>query len=45
MIYPKVFIIVLNWNGLQDTLECLESVYKLEYLNFEVIVVDNGFKD
>ena len=45
MIYPKVFIIVLNWNGLQDTLECLESVYKLEYLNFEVVVVDNGSSD
>ncbi|HIK58845.1 MAG: glycosyltransferase family 2 protein [Verrucomicrobiales bacterium] len=42
---PKVFIIILNWNGLKDTLECLESVYKLEYSNFEVIVVDNGSTD
>lgn len=42
---PKVFIIILNWNGLQDTLECLESVYKLEYSNFEVVVVDNGSSD
>jgi len=42
---PKVFIIILNWNGLQDTLECLESVYKLDYPNFEVIVVDNGSSD
>ncbi len=38
---PKVFIIILNWKGLRDTLECLESVYQLDYPNFEVIVVDN----
>ncbi len=42
---PKVFIIILNWNGLPDTLECLESVFKHDYLNFEVIVVDNGSLD
>jgi GT2 family glycosyltransferase len=41
----KVFIIILNWNGLNDTLECLESVYKLAYSNFEVIVVDNASSD
>jgi len=42
---PKVFIIILNWNGLKDTLECLDSVFKLDYVNFEVIVVDNGSTD
>lgn len=42
---PKVFIIILNWNGLQDTLECLKSVFKLDYPNFEIIVVDNGSAD
>ena len=42
---PKVSIIILNWNGVKDTLECLESVYKLDYPNFEVIVVDNGSTD
>lgn len=45
MNYPKVYIVILNWNGLKDTLECLESVYKLEYPNFEVIVVDNASTD
>jgi GT2 family glycosyltransferase len=45
MSFPKVFIIILNWNGLKDTLECLESVFKLDYPNFEVIVVDNGSTD
>jgi len=42
---PVVYIIILNWNSLQHILECLESVYKLKYTNFEVIVVDNGSKD
>jgi len=40
--YPKVAIIVLNWNGIDDTLECLESLKKITYPNYEVVVVDNG---
>lgn len=42
---PKVHIIILNWNGLKDTLECLDSVLKLDYPDFEVIVVDNCSSD
>ena len=42
MNYPRVSIIVLNWNGLDDTIECLESLRKITYPNYEVIVVDNG---
>lgn len=42
---PKVSIILLNWNGLNDTLECLDSVYRLDYPSFEVIVVDNCSSD
>ena len=38
---PKVSIITLNWNGLEDTRECLESLKKVTYPNHEVIVVDN----
>lgn len=41
---PKVSIIILNWNGLEDTVECLESLRKITYPNYEVIVVDNGSK-
>jgi GT2 family glycosyltransferase len=39
---PKVSIIILNWNGLADTIECLESLKKITYPNYEVIVVDNA---
>lgn len=42
---PRVSIIILNWNGIKDTLECLQSVYDLDYSNYEVIVVDNGSTD
>jgi GT2 family glycosyltransferase len=42
---PKISIIILNWNGIKDTLECLESVYKIDYQNFDVVVVDNGSRD
>jgi hypothetical protein len=42
MSYPKASIIILNWNGLEDTIECLESLKKITYPNYEVIVVDNG---
>lgn len=42
MIYPKVSIIILNWNGLKDTIKCLESLKKITYPNYEVIIVDNG---
>ena len=45
MIQGKVAIIVLNWNGKEDTLECLKSVQKIDYPNFDVIVVDNGSSD
>ncbi len=41
-IYSKVSIIILNWNGWEDTIECLESLYQINYPNFDVILVDNG---
>lgn len=43
--YPKVSIIILNWNGWKDTIECLESLYQIDYPNYEVIVVDNDSSD
>lgn len=37
-------IIVLNWNGLEDTIECLDAVFEQTYTNFVVYLVDNGSK-
>ena len=42
---PKVYILVLNWNGWRDTIECLESVFRLNYDNYQVIVCDNQSQD
>jgi GT2 family glycosyltransferase len=42
---PNVALIILNWNGWKDTLECLDSVQKIKYPNFRVLVVDNGSSD
>ena len=42
---PKVTVIILNWNGKEDTLECLASVKKIDYSNFEIVLVDNGSVD
>ncbi len=42
---PKVFIVVLNYNGGNELRQCLDSVYRLNYSNLEVIVVDNNSAD
>ncbi|MCJ7633082.1 glycosyltransferase family 2 protein [Candidatus Bathyarchaeota archaeon] len=39
---PKVIIIILNWNRPRDTSDCLESLKRILYRNYEVVVVDNG---
>lgn len=41
----NISIIILNWNGWKDTIECLESLYQIDYSNYNVIVVDNGSSD
>lgn len=41
----KIGIIVLNWNGKEDTIKCLRSLQKLTYPNVEIILVDNGSTD
>lgn len=41
----KILIILLNWNGKKDTLECLASLNNVTYPHFSTIVVDNGSSD
>ena len=43
--FPSVCVVILNYNGRQITLNCVESVLKLDYPNFSVIVVDNASAD
>ena len=42
---PSVAVIILNWNGRDDTIACVESLQTLDYPKFDVIVVDNGSTD
>jgi len=39
---PLVYIVTLNWNGFSDTYELIESLTKITYKNFKIIVVDNN---
>ncbi|SEH46512.1 hypothetical protein SAMN02910265_00817 [Ruminococcus flavefaciens] len=41
----KVSIILVNYNGIHDTVECIKSIQKSDYTNFEIIVVDNCSDD
>jgi GT2 family glycosyltransferase len=45
VMWPKVFVIVLNWNQGEDTIECLESLYGNNYPNYDVVIVDNDSQD
>jgi len=38
----KVAVIILNYNNWKNTIECLESVLRNDYSNYQVIVVDNS---
>ncbi|QYR20621.1 glycosyltransferase family 2 protein [Paenibacillus sp. sptzw28] len=39
---PNVYIVLVNYNGANDTKECVDSLLKLNYRNFKILVVDNG---
>jgi len=41
----KVYVLIVNWNNWPDTLECLESVFRGGYPQFQVILCDNGSTD
>ncbi|WP_410476981.1 glycosyltransferase family 2 protein [Klebsiella quasipneumoniae] len=40
-----IYIIIVNWNGIDDTLACLNSLLKLSYKDFSIVVCDNGSLD
>jgi GT2 family glycosyltransferase len=41
----RVAIILVNWNGWRDTIECLESLLLLKYPDYRIVVCDNGSSD
>ena len=42
---PHIKILILNWNGIELLKPCLESVLKIDYANYSVLVIDNGSRD
>ncbi|SNB47968.1 glycosyltransferase family 2 protein [Geobacter sp. DSM 9736] len=42
---PRVAIVIVNWNGWEDTLTCLESILRVPIPCCRTIVVDNGSRN
>ncbi|MDO5825327.1 MAG: glycosyltransferase family 2 protein [Methanosphaera sp.] len=42
IIKSKLSIVLLNWNGHEDTVECLDSLKNLNYTDFNIYLVDNN---
>ncbi|HXV28476.1 MAG TPA: glycosyltransferase family 2 protein [bacterium] len=42
---PKVLVIILNYGQPDDTTECVRSVQKSDYPNFDILVIDNASPD
>lgn len=43
--HPRVWAVLVNWNGHRDTLACLASLREVAWSPFEIVVVDNGSTD
>lgn len=43
--YEHVAVVIVNWNGLNDTRELLKSFKRVKYTNFSIVIVDNGSKN
>ena len=43
--FPRVFVVVLNYNGWQDTVACVESLLRLDPAAIQIVVVDNASSD
>lgn len=43
--WPKVSVVIVNWNGLDWLKRCMPSLAEVTYPNLEVVVVDNGSTD
>ncbi|PKL19106.1 MAG: glycosyltransferase family 2 protein [Spirochaetae bacterium HGW-Spirochaetae-5] len=41
----KIYIILVNYNGWKDTIECLESILHNNYKYYQIIVCDNASTD
>jgi len=42
---PQIGVILINWNGWADTIECLDSLLQASEARLDITVVDNGSSD
>ncbi|MDN5848572.1 MAG: glycosyltransferase, partial [Nitrococcus sp.] len=42
---PRVTVAILNWNGWEDTIACVDSVLRSDYPNYHVVICDNASSD
>jgi len=42
---PRVAVLIIAWNRVDELVTCLESFPCVDYPNYEVIVIDNGSED
>lgn len=40
-----MYIILINYNGFEDTCECLDSICDSDYQNYRVLIIDNNSQD
>lgn len=43
--WPKVTAIIVNWNGTEDTIQCINDLMDIDYPELSLVVVDNGSTD
>ncbi len=41
----KVYVITLNWNNEEDTIECIKSLKNINYKNYKIVIIDNGSEE
>ncbi len=39
---PLVYIVIINYNNYEDTIECINSLREISYKNYKIVVVDNN---
>ncbi|MBU1098488.1 MAG: glycosyltransferase family 2 protein [Bacteroidetes bacterium] len=45
MVFQSVYIVILNYNGYEDTKNCIYSIQNCKYENFQIVIVDNASSD
>ena len=41
----SIFIVILNYNSWEDTIECIESLKNSDFVDFQILLIDNNSKN